>query len=348
MKAAVVTDAYQINIEERPLPEVQNDEVLVKVACAGICGSDVTLFKGAHPFRKPPIIPGHEISGTVVKVGDDVHDHQAGERVMVNHAIPCGSCRFCQFDAPNVCPTKIYAGSPRMMGFFAQYVTVPASTLFRINDGVSDENAAMAEPLSVGFHVINRLQAIEPINRDDQSLAIIGTGTIGLLSLLAAKKRGYKKIICIDPLQHNLEVGKQFGAAAVFNSKESNVADKIRELTDGYGVSSTIITAAVPGILNMACSLTAIRGTMILLPMSKATLDMNIYDLVAKEQHLIGCRGIHRQDFADAVNLINTGFDFSPMISHVLPLNQSLYGFQLMVDRPDGENVIKVLIHPNE
>jgi len=348
MKAAVVTDAYQINIEERPLPEVQNDEVLVKVACAGICGSDVTLFKGAHPFRKPPIIPGHEISGTVVKVGNDVYDHQAGERVMVNHTIPCGSCRYCQADAPNVCPTKIYAGSPRMMGFFTQYVTVPASTLFRINDCVSDENAAMAEPLSVGFHVINRLQVIEPINRDDQSLAIIGTGTIGLLSLLAAQKRGYKKIICIDPLPHNLEVGKQFGATAVFNSKESNVADKIRELTDGYGVSSTIITAAVPGILTMACSLTAIRGTMILLPMSKATLDINIYDLVAKEQHLIGCRGIHQQDFADAANLINTGFDFSPMISHVLPLNQSLHGFQLMVDRPDGENVIKVLIYPNE
>ena len=348
MKIAVVTDTMKISIEEAPMPKVKDNEVLLKVACSGICGSDVTLYKGAHPFRKPPVIPGHEISGTIVQVGKQVRNYKVGERVAVNHTIPCGDCRYCLAGLSNVCPTKIYAGSPRMMGFFAQYVNVPDNTLFRIKDGISNENAAVAEPLSVGFHIINRLQQIKPVDEDKQTLVIIGTGTIGLLSLIVAKKQGYKKIICIDPLDHNLYVARQFGATVALNTKNTNILDMVKELTEGYGASSTIITAAAPGILTQACALTDIKGTMIFLPMTQATLDINIYDLVAKEQHLIGCRGILKQDFADAMDLINSGFDFSPMISHILPLELAWRGFQLMVERPQEENAIKILVCPNK
>lgn len=348
MKIAVVTDVMEISIKEAPMPLVKDNEVLIKVACSGICGSDVTLYKGAHPFRKPPVIPGHEISGSIVQVGKRVRDYQIGERVVVNHTIPCGDCRYCLAGSVNVCPTKIYAGSPQMMGFFAQYVNVPASTLFRINDGISNENAALAEPLSVGFHVINRLQQIKQVSECNRTLVIIGTGTIGLLSLIVAQKQGYEKIICIDPLNHNLDVASNFGATYVLNAKNTNIVDMVKELTDGYGASSTIITAAAPGILTQACALTDILGTMIFLPMTRATLDVNIYDLVAKEQHLIGCRGILKQDFVDAVDLINSGFDFSPMISHILSLEQAWTGFQLMIDRPLKENVIKILVCPNK
>lgn len=348
MKAAIVTDAFKVEIQETALPVVKNDEVLIEVACAGICGSDVTLYKGAHPFRKPPIIPGHEISGRIAALGKDVTGWQVGDRVTVNHVIPCGECRYCKAKLPNVCPTKIYAGSDRMMGFFAQYVNVPASTLFKIEDHVTDANAAIAEPLSVAFHVINRLHTIPLIEEENASLAIIGAGTIGLLCLLAAQRRGYKKIFCIDPLKHNLDVAEKFGATAVFDSNDESAVAKIKEMTEGMGVNSTIITAAVPGIINKACDMTAIYGTMIMMPMSKATLDINIYNLVSKEQHLIGCRGIHPEDFAAAVDMINSGFDFSPMISHVLPMDQSWHAFQLMIDRPVDEDVIKIMVMPNK
>jgi len=348
MKIAVVTDAMEISIKEASMPLIKDNEVLIKVACSGICGSDVALYKGEHPFRKPPVIPGHEISGEIMQVGKQVRDYQVGERVVVNHTIPCGDCRYCLTGLANVCPTKIYAGSTRMMGFFAQYVNVPASTLFRINSDISNENAAMAEPLSVGFHIINRLKQIKQVSECNQTLVIIGTGTIGLLSLIVAQKQEYKKIICIDPLEHNLDVASKFGATNVLNATNSNIVDILKELTDGYGASSTIITAAVPGILTQACALTDIMGTMIFLPMTRATLDINIYDLVAKEQHLIGCRGILKQDFADAVDLINSGFDFSPMISHILSLEHAWMGFQLMINRPIKEKVIKILVCPNK
>ncbi|MCI9656062.1 MAG: alcohol dehydrogenase catalytic domain-containing protein [Lawsonibacter sp.] len=347
MRAAVVTEPLKVEIKEQPMPAVKDDEVLVEVLYAGICGSDSTLYRGAHPFRKPPIIPGHEISGRIAALGRHVSGYEIGQRVVVNHTIPCDECRYCRAGLPNVCPTKIYAGSDRMMGFFAQYVNVPASTLFLVKDGITDKNAAMAEPLSVAFHVMNRLDTIPAVDPENRSLAIIGSGTIGLLCLLAAQRRGYKKVFCIDVLPHTLKVAEKFGAAATFHSDEEGIVETIKELTDGLGVRSTIITAAVPGVINQACGMTAIYGSMIMLPMSKANLEFCIYDLVAKEQHLIGCRGIHRQDFADAVDMINSGFDFSPMISHEFPLDEAWTAFQYAVDRPKGEDVIKVMVTPD-
>lgn len=348
MKAAVVTEPLKVEIKEQEMPAVKDDEVLVEVFYAGICGSDSTLYRGAHPFRKPPIIPGHEISGRIAALGRNVSGYEIGQRVAVNHTIPCGDCRYCRAGHPNVCPTKIYAGSDRMMGFFAQYVNVPASTIFPIKDGITDKNAAIAEPLSVAFHVMNRLDTIPAVDPENKSLAIIGTGTIGLLCLLAARRKGYKKVFCIDVLPHTLKVAEQFGATAVFNSKEEGIVESIKKMTDGFGVSSTIITAAVPGVIDQACAMTAIYGSIIMLPMSKAHLEFCIYDLVSKEQHLIGCRGIHRQDFADAVDMINSGFDFSPMITHEFPLNEAWTAFKYAVDRPEGENVIKVMVMPNK
>ena len=348
MKTAVVTEPFKVEIVEQEKPAIKDDEVLVEVLYAGICGSDSTLYRGAHPFRKPPIIPGHEISGRIAAMGKNVTGYEVGQRVVVNHAIPCGQCRYCKANLPNVCPTKIYAGSDRMMGFFSQYVNVPASTLFPIKDGITDKNAAIAEPLSVAFHVMNRLETIPPVDPENKSLAIIGTGTIGLLCLLAAKRKGYKKVFCMDVLPHTLKVAEEFGATAVFNSKEEGIIESIKKMTDGYGVSSTIITAAVPGVIDQACAMTSIYGSMIMLPMSKARLEFCIYDLVSKEQHLIGCRGIHRQDFADAVDLINSGVDFSPMISHEFPMDEAWTAFQYAVDRPQGENVIKVMVTPNK
>ena len=126
MRAAVVTEPLKVEIKEQPMPAVKDDEVLVEVLYAGICGSDSTLYRGAHPFRKPPIIPGHEISGRIAALGRHVSGYEIGQRVVVNHTIPCDECRYCRAGLPNVCPTKIYAGSDRMMGFFAQYVCPPA------------------------------------------------------------------------------------------------------------------------------------------------------------------------------------------------------------------------------
>lgn len=340
MKTAVITAKHRVELHDAPIPQLKDDEVLIKVHYAGICGSDIHLFHDLHPFRKPPMIPGHEMSGEIVEVGKSVKRHKAGDRVVVNHAIPCGKCQYCAAGHINVCPTKIVAGSPRMMGFFAEYINVPESTLFRIADGVSFETAAIAEPLSIGFHIMRRLAHV-----GKGPIAIVGTGTIGLVAMIAAKSLGYSEIYCIDPMDYNLEVALKLGATKVFNPLKVNAAEEIRQCTDSLGVSATILTATAKGIITEACAMTRLHGTIIMLPMTSEIMEADYYRLVSGEQSLIGCRGIVTEDFQNAVDLINGGYDFSPLITQVLPMSEAQHAFDLMVSRT--EPVIKILVQPD-
>ena len=348
MKAAWITDAYRLEIRQMPIPELGPEDVLIRPARVGICGSDMTLYKGEHPFRRPPMIPGHEMVGTIAALGSAVTGVRVGERVAVNHTIPCGKCRYCRAGHPNICPEKTYAGGPAIMGFFADYVKVPQATLFPIRDGVSDDCAAIAEPLSIAEHLIHRLEVIpDDTPRSDRSIAIIGAGTIGLLALIVAKQRGYGHIYCMDPLPGNRLVAEQLGAEATFADSGAETAKEILRRNGGHGVTAAVVSVAVPEIIDQACALTDTYGTILMAPMSQKVIPFNIYSLVAREQHIIGCRGILREDFGDAVALINSGFDFSPMITHVLPFSELQRGFDLMLNRPAGETVIKVLVRPD-
>lgn len=340
MKTAVITEKHKVEILEAQLPQIKADEVLIKVIYAGLCGSDVHLFHAQHPFRKPPMIPGHEMVGEIVLLGDAVTGYEAGDRVVVNHAIPCGTCRYCLAGQINICPSKIVAGSDKMMGFFAEYINVPASTLYKIADGVASEAAAIAEPLSIGFHIIRRLA-----HAGKGPLAIVGTGTIGLVALIAARSLGYEEIYCVDPVDYNLQIAKQLGATEVFNPREVNAAAEIMARTDGHGACATIVTAMARQIITDACAMTSLQGTIIMLPMTAEIMEANYYRLVSGEQSLIGCRGIVQEDFEQAVNLINSGFDLQPLVTHVMPMSASQQAFELMVTR--SEPVIKVLVQPS-
>lgn len=340
MKTAVITEKHKVEIQEAPLPAIQANEVLLKVIYAGLCGSDVHLFHGQHPFRKPPMIPGHEMVGEIVQLGSAAAGYEVGDRVVVNHAIPCGTCRYCRAGHINICPSKIVAGSDKMMGFFAEYINVPVSTLYKIADGVSSEAAAIAEPLSIGFHIIRRLA-----HAGKGPLAIVGTGTIGLVALIAARSLGYEEIYCVDPVDYNLQVAKQFGAAEVFNPREVDAAAAIKARTDGYGACATIVTAMARQIITDACAMTSLQGTIIMLPMTAEIMEANYYRLVSGEQSLIGCRGIVQEDFEQAVQLINSGFDLRPLVTHTMPMSATQQAFDLMVSR--SEPVIKVLVQPD-
>ncbi|GBF73470.1 hypothetical protein PA598K_01761 [Paenibacillus sp. 598K] len=342
MNTAVIIDKHTVAIETAAQPTLKDDEVLIKVLYAGLCGSDVHLFHDEHPFRKPPMIPGHELAGEIAAVGPAVKSHRVGDRVVVNHAIPCGQCRYCKAGQINICPDKIVAGSARMMGFFAEYVNVPERTLYKIEDGISMQQAAIAEPLSIGYHIMRRLSHL----RQDEPIAIIGTGTIGLVALIAAKSLGYTEVYCLDTIDYNLDIAVKLGASGAFNPLRDAAAAEVLKATGGFGASGTIVTAMARGILTDAFALSSLQATIVMLPMTAQLMEANFYRLVSGEQALIGCRGIVEQDFADAVKLINSGYDLSPLITHVMPLADTQRAFELMVDRT--EPVIKILIAPHE
>lgn len=340
MKTAVITRKHVIELQEQTMPDLGEHDVLIKVVYVGICGSDVHLFHDLHPFRKPPMIPGHEMAGEIVQVGSGVTRHRVGERVVVNHAIPCGTCRYCKAGQINICPDKIVAGSSKMMGFFAEYIRVPESTLFPIADGISYEAAALAEPLSIGFHIIRRIRRPEP-----GPIAIVGAGTIGLVALIAARHLGYTEIYAVDPIEYNLEVALRLGATKTFNPRTTDAASEILACTGGVGVQATVLTATARDVITQSFAMTSLTGTIVMLPMTAEPLEANFYRLVAGEQSLIGCRGIEGEDFQQAVELINSGFDFGPLVTHIMPMSQAQQAFDRMVDRT--EPVIKILIQPD-
>ncbi|MBD2846583.1 alcohol dehydrogenase catalytic domain-containing protein [Paenibacillus sp. IB182496] len=340
MNTAVIVEKHQVAIQETAIPELKDDEVLIKVLYAGLCGSDVHLFHDAHPFRKPPMIPGHELAGEIAAVGPAVRHHRVGDRVVVNHAIPCGECRYCKAGQVNICPTKIVAGSANMMGFFAEYVNVPERTLYTVALGISMQHAAIAEPLSIGFHIMRRLAHLDR----DEPIAIVGTGTIGLVALIAAKSLGYTTVYGLDTMDYNLDIARQLGATATFNPLREQATEAVLQATGGLGTGGTIITAMGGSILTDAFALSSLQATLVMLPMTAQPMEANFFRLVSGEQSLIGCRGIVEQDFADAVGLINSGYDFGPLITHILPLSESQRAFELMVNRM--EPVIKILIAP--
>ncbi|MHB1417626.1 MAG: zinc-dependent alcohol dehydrogenase, partial [Chloroflexota bacterium] len=182
MKAAVLTAHYHIEFADIPEPEPKANEVKIKVISAGICGSEVHAFKGTHPFRHPPAILGHELAGEVVAVGDEINGYKVGDRVTVEPQILCGVCDACRAGYPNLCDNKVVLGTQKWVGGYAEYIVAPEQTLYKIPDSVSYDEAVMIEPLAVGVHAVREAKL-----KVGQSAIILGGGTIGLATLVAAR-----------------------------------------------------------------------------------------------------------------------------------------------------------------
>ncbi len=340
MRAAVVTEPYKVEIQEIERPSVGPKDVLIKVKCAGICGSDLHLFMGSHAFRKPPAILGHELAGEVVEVGSEVTKFVVGDRVTVLPQIGCGECEFCQRGLVNICLNKTVPGTPKWNGTFVEYFVAPENVTYKLAEGVSYEAGAMAEPLAVAVHVVSRLGSLE----NKESVAILGSGTIGLLCLIAAKHYGFKKIICTDVLPYNLEMAKKLGADLTVNSQEEDVVEKVRAFTNGRGVDATFVAAGAPVIIDQASAITCRHGDVVLVAMITKQIPVNTYSFVFNEQRLLGAQTYQTEDFETAIKMINEGLDLNQLITKILPMEETQKGLEILHQRT--ENVVKILVKP--
>ena len=328
MRAAYVLSDRRVEIREIDRPALKENEVLVKVAVAGVCGSDLHLFRNAHPFRKPPAILGHEMAGVVVETGSAVTKFAVGDRVTMDPIVYCHQCGYCRSGHENLCDRKVVAGTPAWIGAFVEYDNVPEQALYKIGDNISFESASLIEPLSVGFHVLGLIG-----DAGHESLVILGAGAVGLLLLVAAKSAGYRDVYCSDPIAYNREVALKFGAAAVFDPLRVSVADEVLKCTGGRGADATVITATAKGIVSDAFSMTRKNGDICLLPMTTEETPVVFVDMVAKEQRLLGTNGETAEDFHNACRLINSGIDLSAMVTHRFPMTQTQEAMDLLDTR---------------
>lgn len=339
MKVAVVTEPYKVDFQEFPVPEVKAEDILIKTIRAGICGSDLHLYKGLHAFRKLPASLGHEISGIVEKVGAGVTHIKVGDRVTVEPQIGCGHCEFCKSGNVNLCINKSVPGTPGWLGTFAEYFLAPEKTVYRLDHSVSYDKGALIEPLAVA---VQALRGYDGAGRD--SMVILGCGTIGLLTLAVAKKYGFKNIYCTDTVAFNRELALKMGADAVFDPLKCDVAQEIKKRSNGRGVDLCVIAAGASNILDQASASVKKRGQIILVSMMTKPIPVYTYGLVFNEQKLTGSMTYTTEAFEEAVRLMNEGLDVECVITHTIPMSETLQGLKILDTK--SENAGKILVCP--
>ncbi|MBN1065736.1 MULTISPECIES: NAD(P)-dependent alcohol dehydrogenase [Clostridium] len=241
MKVAVMNGIGKMGFEEREIPKVLNNEVLVKIDYVGICGSDLHYYETGRIgdyIVEPPFVLGHEPGGVVVEVGKNVSHLKVGDRVALEPGKTCGHCEFCKTGRYNLCPDVIFFATPPVGGTFQEYVAHEEDLCFKLPDNVSTMEGALIEPLAVGFHAAKQGDA-----HAGQSAVVLGAGCIGLVTLLALKAMGLTEVYVVDIMQNRLDKALELGATAVINGKDKDSVKAILELTDGKGCDLAFETA---------------------------------------------------------------------------------------------------------
>lgn len=220
MKVAVMTGLMKIEYTKRPIPVPDNDEVLVKLEHVGVCGSDLHYFESGRIGNfivEPPFVLGHEASGTIAAVGQNVKHLKVGDRVTLEPGRTCGKCEFCKTGHYNLCPDVVFFATPPIDGVFQEYVTHEAGLCFKLPDEVGTREGALIEPLAVGLYAAHQANA-----HVGQSAIVFGAGCIGLVTVLALQARGLTDICIVDTIESRLETARKMDIKAI-NAKESDV-----------------------------------------------------------------------------------------------------------------------------
>lgn len=242
-QTAYLVDTEKLEIRDSEMPVVGPDDVLIEVKHVGICGSDVQFYTDpsfGHMFEPHlPCVLGHESAGVVKEVGGNVKMLKPGDRVAVEPGVPCGKCEYCLSGRYNLCrDVDFMACPPWHRAAFSRYISHPASFCFKLPDNVSTVEGALVEPLAVGLHAVNRSRA-----HLGQNAIILGSGCIGLMTLLSLQAVGVTDITVVDVFDNRLEVAKELGATHVINASQVDTVEAAKELTGGAGYELVYETA---------------------------------------------------------------------------------------------------------
>ena len=326
-KRVLVSGPKQLTIVESEIPLPLEGEVRVRVCNAGICGSDVHIYHGSHPYVKYPRVIGHEFSGIIDAVGMGVQEKMVGRRVSINPVISCGHCPQCKIGRPNVCANLRVVGVHRDGGF-AEYCCVPAENAYPVPAGISDAAAALVEPFSIAANILSRTGAY------DYDIALVyGAGPIGL-TIVQTLKWVYKirTLIAVDQLDSRLELAKECGADVVLNTAKINLKEYLASL---QMQPSLIIDAAChPSIFGEAVEVAAPAGRIGLMGFSAEPSRVSQRLLNAKELTIYASR-LNNKLFGDVIAWMEKGLLKPEMlISHRFAMTEIAVAFDVIEATP--------------
>ncbi len=341
MRAVVLQKPLHMVLETRNRPVPGRGEVLVRVKSVGVCGSDVHYYTHGRigPFVvERPLILGHEMSGIIEAVGDQVSQNRIGERVAVEPGVPDRICEFCRTGHYNLCPNMQFMATPPFDGAFVDYVSVPEDFAFKLPEHVSLDEGALMEPLSVGVYAVHRSGL-----RAGQKVAILGAGPIGLVTLQVAKAAGASSITVFDLDASRLEIAKKLGATAVLNATEGSPEEQFRLLTNGRGVDIVFDAAGSPKTAALAVHLARRGGRVVMIGFPlEDNFPYPLVSAMAKEVDIVTVFR-YANVYQSAIDLVATGrIDLRSLITHHFPLEQAERALVLSDRRDDG--VVKAIV----
>ena len=337
MKALVWHGPYEVSFEDVAVPSLREEEALIKVGYAGICGSDLTIYAGKHWRSKPPMIMGHEFAGEIVELRSSRTDLQVGQRVVVEPLLSCGRCYSCREGAYHVCSTLGLLGVDTDGGF-AEYVRAPVERIYRMPDSLSMEKAALVEPAAVAVHDVYRSRA-----KMGDHAVVLGGGTIGLLVAQVARVATSRPVEIVEISDWRLDLAKKLGFDPI-DAKRVDVVQEVLRRTDGRGADVLYDAAGAASTADMLAALTRIHGQVVIIAMPKEHHPVDLAAFALKEIDLTGCRVYNYRDFGSAIELIaENKIDVGSMISHVLPLERGKDALELA---RKGDASMKVLLKP--
>lgn len=306
--------------EDLPIPQITEDEVLIKVHATAICGTDIHLYHWNDYAQKRmtdlPMVFGHETAGEIVEMGKNVTGYQLGDRISVETHVPCNRCWQCQNGNPHICENQRIFGVTDP-GAFAEYAPVHKDCIVRLDEGITYEMGAMLEAMGAGVH------GVEVAKVQGKRVLVSGCGPIGLMTIGACKAHGAKQIIACDLIDQKLEIAKTMGADIVVNSKTVHLPDFVRSRTDGVGVDAVIdITGSKQAIV---AGLKAVRkgGIFVSVGLPNGEVGLNLTeDIIYREVTYTGVSGrLMFETWEDCMRILQTpGFSLEPVIGGIYPL----------------------------
>src|SRR5881409_1856987 len=330
-------------LEERevPLPpDPGPGEALVRLGAVGICGSDLHYYLEGRVGRSEAAYPqvlGHEPAGIIEAVGPGVTDLAAGCRVAVEPAIVCGHCEFCSAGHHNNCARVRFMGSPDTAGFFREYALVPAHNAIPIPPGLGLVEAAIVEPLAVILHALELVDI-----RVGDTVAVLGAGPIGLLSVAVARLAGAGQVIAADRVPHRLRLAGEMGAAVGVDTRSESLVEAVADATRGRGVDVVIDAAGAVETINAGIAVARPGGCFVLIGIpSVLDLPVDLHTAMAKELRLQTVKRSNRNAGA-AIELLRAGRVPAALVTHCLPLGETPNAFEMLAAYSDGVGKIVI------
>jgi L-iditol 2-dehydrogenase len=328
MRAAVLEEPRRVSVRDVPDPAGGTDVVL-RMRAVGLCGSDLHTWRGHHPFRKPPVVLGHEGAGEVVASGDSTL--ATGDRVAVLPALSCWDCTRCEAGHPQLCAHKRVPGGG-WPGMLSEYFAAPARVLVPLADGIGYDEGALIEPLAVAWHCTGGGAV-----RAGDAVAVLGGGPIGSLVAAVSRIRGAASVLVSDVKEYNRKFLVTQGV--------DHVVDPLA--TDLFAVGEfdvVVVASGHPSCLAEALALCRPRGRVVLLPMFAGPLTVDLNPVVLKEIRILGSTIYTPADFRAAARLVNERvLDVRPYITEVVPLDRTP---EVLAAMDRGADHLKIQIDP--